>query len=119
MSTASWNQPLPQISVEELARRLAEAPDGLQLIDVREPQEVAIAAIDGFEVLPLSQFEQWSADIRQRFDPDAETLVLCHHGIRSAQMSQWLIAQGFSQVKNISGGIDAYSNRVDPSVPRY
>ncbi|PLZ34411.1 rhodanese-related sulfurtransferase, partial [Fischerella thermalis WC559] len=54
-----------------------------------------------------------------RLDPDAETLVLCHHGIRSAQMCQWLVNQGFTNVKNISGGIDAYSMLVDPSIPVY
>ncbi len=48
-----------------------------------------------------------------------ETLVLCHHGIRSAQMCQWLVDQGFTNVKNIMGGIDAYSILVDPSVPQY
>jgi rhodanese-related sulfurtransferase len=110
---------LPQISVEELAIRMAEQDPNLQLIDVREPPEIAIAHIEGFDVLPLSEFERWSSDITRRFHPDVETLVICHHGIRSAQMCQWLQAQGFTNVKNISGGIDAYSLIVDPRVPRY
>lgn len=112
-------QPIPQISVEELAVCLAERDLHPQLIDVREPPEVAIARIEGFEVLSLSEFERWSPEIMSRFDPDAETLVICHHGMRSFQMCQWLQAQGFTNVKNISGGIDAYSLLVDPSVPRY
>jgi len=45
--------------------------------------------------------------------------VLCHHGIRSGQMCQWLRSQGFTAVRNITGGIDAYSQQVDASVPRY
>ncbi len=115
----SLQQPFGQITVEELAERMADAPEDLQLVDVREPEELAIAQVDGFVNLPLSQFQQWSGDIRDRLNPDAETLVMCHHGMRSAQMCQWLINQGFTNVKNISGGIDAYSVAVDHSVPQY
>jgi rhodanese-related sulfurtransferase len=118
MTGTSFGQPLTQISVEELAQRLATDNSGLQLIDVREPQEVAISKIDGFVNLPLSEYEQWNKEISTRFDADAETLVLCHHGMRSAQMCQWLVSQGFTNVKNITGGIDAYSRLVDPLVPR-
>jgi rhodanese-related sulfurtransferase len=115
----SFSQSIPQISVEELAQRLVESPEGLQLIDVREDREVAIAHLEGFENLPLSEFAEWSDQIPTRFDPNAETLVLCHHGSRSAQMCQWLVNQGFTNVKNIAGGIDAYSLLVDPSIPQY
>lgn len=111
--------PVSEISVQDLAEYLANPPTPLQLIDVREPEETAIALIEGFEVLPLSQYEQWSSDITTRFDPHAETLVMCHHGMRSAQMCQWLLGQGFINVKNIVGGIDAYSIFVDPRIPRY
>jgi rhodanese-related sulfurtransferase len=112
--------PYSQISVEELARMLnSDAREQLQLIDVREPDEIAIAQIDGFEVLPLSQFADWADSIPVRFDPQAETVVMCHHGIRSAQMCQWLSRQGFTNLKNLAGGIDAYSTLVDPAVPRY
>ncbi len=109
---------IPEISVEELAEYLARG-DKIQLIDVREPYEVEVAYIEGFEVLPLSQFSEWTNQIKTRFNPEAETLVMCHHGIRSAQMGQWLISVGFTNVKNIAGGIDAYSYLVDPSIPRY
>jgi rhodanese-related sulfurtransferase len=108
-----------QISVEELHQRMAESPEGLQLIDVREEEEIEIARLEGFDNLPLSDFAQWSDQIKTRFDRDAETLVLCHHGVRSAQMCQWLLSQGFTNVKNIVGGIDAYSIVVDRSIPRY
>lgn len=113
-------QPIAQISVKELAQRLNNGDiEGLQLIDVRELQEVAIAHLPGFDILPLSQFDQWAAQIQTRFDPHTETLVLCHHGIRSAQMCQWLALQGFTDVKNITGGIDAYATQVDASIPQY
>ncbi|MTJ09164.1 MULTISPECIES: rhodanese-like domain-containing protein [unclassified Anabaena] len=119
MTDTSFSQPFSQISVEELAKRLASDQEKIQLIDVREPQEIAISQIDGFVNLPLSEYEQWSEQVPTRFDPHAETFVLCHHGIRSAQMCQWLVTQGFTDVKNITGGISAYSILVDPSVPQY
>jgi rhodanese-related sulfurtransferase len=111
---------MQQISVEELAIFLSSGdPSSLQLIDVREPEEVAIATVEGFRNLPLSQYADWSGHISAEFDPHTETFVMCHHGVRSAQMCQWLISQGFTNVKNIRGGIDAYSLAVDPSVPQY
>ncbi|MBW4614377.1 MAG: rhodanese-related sulfurtransferase [Desmonostoc vinosum HA7617-LM4] len=119
MTEKSFGQSFTQISVEELAQRLSSGESGIQLVDVREPQEIAIASIEGFVNLPLSEFAQWSEQIPTLLNPHSETLVLCHHGMRSAQMCQWLVAQGFTNVKNIAGGIDAYSLLVDPSVPKY
>lgn len=110
---------MESIEVEELARRLAEIDSSLQLIDVREPEEISIASLPNFTVLSLSKFGEWSETIQTKFNPDAETLVMCHHGMRSAQMCQWLMSVGFTNVKNISGGIDAYSSLVDRSIPRY
>ena len=109
-----------QITVEELGRQLAETnAEKLQLVDVREPYEIELAALPGFVAFPLSEFAEWSGEIDARLDRDTETLVLCHHGVRSAQMCHWLAAQGFTNVKNIVGGIDAYSMVVDRTVPRY
>lgn len=113
------SQPLVQISVEEFAQLHANAPEPLQLVDVREPQELALAQLAGFENLPLSEFAEWSGQIHTRLDSEKPTLVLCHHGMRSAQMCQWLMSQGFTDVKNIAGGIDAYSIGVDPTIPQY
>jgi rhodanese-related sulfurtransferase len=118
MTAQAFDQPIAHISVEELAERLA-AGDRLQLIDVREPEELAIASLSQFQNLPLSQFAQWSGQIQAHLNPTTETIVMCHHGMRSAQMCHWLINQGFTNVKNLSGGIDAYSTAVDPTVPRY
>ncbi|MEG3863449.1 rhodanese-like domain-containing protein [Microcoleus sp. herbarium12] len=109
-----------QITVEELGRYLAEtSADRVQLVDVRERYELELAALPGFAVFPLSEFAEWSDAIDDRLDRDTETLVLCHHGVRSAQMCQWLSERGFTNVKNIVGGIDAYSMVVDRAVPRY
>jgi len=119
MADQSFTQPMPEISVAQLHQRMNQPLEGLQLIDVREPDEIAIAYLKGFENLPLSEYAQWSDKILTRFQPEAETLVLCHHGVRSAQMCQWLVDLGFTNVKNITGGIDAYSLRIDPKIPRY
>jgi rhodanese-related sulfurtransferase len=108
-----------QITVQELAERLAGERQDLQLIDVRERDEVKIAAIADFTILPLSEYGEWSVDFKEKFNPHAETLVLCHHGMRSAQMCQWLVNQGFTNVKNIGGGIDAYAYAVEPSMAKY
>ena len=110
---------IPEISVTELAQLMAAENTELQLIDVREPGEIAIASIPKFTILPLSQFAEWSETIHTHFNPETETIVLCHYGMRSAQMCQWLINQGFSNVKNVSGGINAYSMMVDTSIPQY
>lgn len=109
-----------RINVATFAQRLAtEQNDGLQLVDVREPSELALAALPNFINLPLSQANQWVDQVPTRLDLHAETIVMCHHGIRSAQMCQWLVEQGFTAVSNLEGGIDAYACQIDPTVPRY
>jgi rhodanese-related sulfurtransferase len=67
----------------------------------------------------FSDFANWSETIQSRYQSDLETLVICHHGMRSDRMCQWLRNIGFSNVKNIVGGMDAYSLFVDPKVSRY
>ena len=111
--------PIPEIDVEQLAVLLAESSSVMQLIDVRERSEAAIAFIPGFDLYPLSEFEQWSEKILTELKSEATTIVICHHGMRSAQLCQWLSMRGFSQVKNVEGGIDAYSRLVDVSIRRY
>lgn len=95
---------------------MRERGEPFRLIDVREPHEYAIAHIEGAELFPLSQAQQWIGSL-----PKNETLVVfCHSGFRSQQVAQYLVRQlGFPQVANMLGGIDEWSLRVDPSVPRY
>jgi len=120
MTAANFPQPIAQISPAELASKIADIPTGdLQLVDVREPQEVEIASIPQFDNFPLSEFQRWSQEIDSKLNREVETFVLCHHGIRSATVCQWLQSQGFTKVKNVAGGIDAYSALVDPAIPRY
>ncbi|CAA3007778.1 rhodanese-like domain-containing 12, chloroplastic [Olea europaea subsp. europaea] len=90
-----------------------------QLIDVREPEEVAQASLPGFTVLPLRQFSSWGPEIMTKFDPQKDTYVLCHHGMRSLQVAKWLQTQGFKKVFNVIGGIHEYAVKADPSIPTY
>ena len=107
---------LPEISVGEAQQRLAAA-NPPRLIDVREANEFEFAQIAGAELLPLSQ---WPAIAAEKLaDPAQPLLVLCHHGVRSARAGEFLLHSGFTSVTNIAGGIDAWSEVVDPSVPRY
>ncbi|MCC0177999.1 rhodanese-related sulfurtransferase [Waterburya agarophytonicola K14] len=114
-----YSSPIPEIDVNQLAIRLAEVEESLQLIDVRERTEFAIAQIPQFNLYPLSEFEQWSEKILIDLEPETETIVICHHGMRSAQLCQWLAMRGFSNVQNVQGGIDAYSRFVDNRINRY
>jgi len=103
------------ITVEEVKAR-QEAGERFRLIDVREPSEHELCHIAGAELKPLGQIMQW---MQQFGDKDEEIVLHCHHGMRSEQASAFLARQGFTNVKNMIGGIDAWSARVDPSVPRY
>ncbi len=85
------------------------------LIDVREPWELEVAAIDGAVSIPLGQVTARVGEIPQ----DRPVAVMCHHGGRSAQAVNWLRSQGFDNVMNVTGGIDSWSRLIDPGIPRY
>ena len=107
---------VPEISVREVQEALA-APAPPRLIDVREPDEWEHCRIPGAELLPLSQWPQLA--LEKLADKDQPLLLHCHHGGRSARATAWLLGQGFTNVKNVAGGIDAWSTEIDSSVPRY
>ncbi len=102
------------ISVEELAARRAAEPS-LVLLDVREPDEVATAHIEGSLHVPMREIAARIGEL----DASAATAVLCHHGGRSERVADYLAANGFSNIVNVDGGIDAYAKKIDPSIPRY
>ncbi|XP_074292447.1 rhodanese-like/PpiC domain-containing protein 12, chloroplastic [Silene latifolia] len=112
---------LQEIQPNELHEKLQDPSFAgeVQLIDVREPEEVARASLPAFKVLPLQQFGSWGPEITTKFDPEKETFVMCHHGMRSLQVAKWLQSQGFKKVFNVTGGIHAYAVKVDPSIPTY
>jgi len=85
------------------------------LLDVREPWENSLAKLEGSVLVPLGTLPQSLS----RLDRNAEIIAYCHHGMRSADATGFLLQQGFPNVKNLVGGIDAWSIQVDGSVPRY
>ena len=105
---------VPSISVHELKQK-TDAHEPFDLIDVREPFEYEIARIDGAKLIPLGEIGD-RVDELQRGEP---IVVNCHSGQRSAQAVRLLQQQGFSNVYNLDGGIDAWSDQIDPSVPKY
>ena len=111
------NEPLsPEIDVQSV-KRLIDAGDEFLLLDCREQAEHDVARIDAATLLPMSELMVRVGEL----DPykSSHVVVHCHHGGRSLQVAQWLQHQGFSRVQNMTGGIDAWSQAVDPSVPRY
>ncbi|KAG2639182.1 hypothetical protein PVAP13_2NG617800 [Panicum virgatum] len=112
---------LQDIDPEELHTKMQDPSflEEAQLIDVREPDEVAKASLPGFKVLPLRQFGTWGPVMTDEFNPQKDTYVLCHHGMRSMQVAKWLQSQGFKKVYNVAGGIHAYAVKADSSVPTY
>ncbi|MGE0105211.1 MAG: rhodanese-like domain-containing protein [Blastocatellales bacterium] len=99
----------------ELKRRL-ENGESVRLIDVREPSEFRVARIEGAELKPLGQIMNWMQELT---DKEEELVLMCHHGMRSDRACQFLASQGFTKIRNLRGGIDAWSLQIDPGVPRY
>ena len=102
------------MSVHELKRKM-DGREPFELIDVREPFEYEIARIDGAKLIPLREIGERLDEI-QREQP---IVVHCHSGQRSAQAVRLLQQRGFNNVCNLEGGIDAWSDHIDPSVPKY
>jgi len=106
-----------EIAPAEVKRRL-DAGEKLHLIDVREPNEFALARIEGSELIPMRQVPGELQRLEGRAD-EAPLIVFCHHGVRSLNVVNWLRGQGLEACQSMAGGIDAWSLVVDPSVPRY
>jgi rhodanese-related sulfurtransferase len=103
------------ITPTELKARLDQG-EKLRVIDVREADEWAIARLPQAELIPLSQFQQLAP---AQLSPDDALVLYCHHGVRSARAQSFLKAQGYDSVLNLTGGIDAWSTQVDPTMKRY
>ena len=89
--------------------------ESVLILDVREPFEIALAPFPGATHIPMGDIPSRLTEL----DPDQETVVVCHHGVRSAQVAMYLAQMGFERVLNLAGGIDAWSEDADPSTPRY
>ncbi len=113
---------IPEITVEELAKKL-RSQDKFILLDVREAWELGQARItdDRLELAPMSVLgdrglEALPPSIRQK---DSEIYVMCHRGVRSADVTGWLASQGWTNVHSVRGGIDLYARKIDSSVGTY
>ena len=103
-----------EISAAEAAALVAAG--NARLIDVREPWEFATTRIEGSVAIPMGDVPSRA---HAELDPDERLVVLCHHGMRSMNVTAWLRNQGYEQVQSLRGGIDAWSAEVDPAVARY
>jgi rhodanese-related sulfurtransferase len=99
----------------ELKARL-DRGEKFRLIDVREADEWALGRLPQAELIPLSEFQQRAT---AELSPEESLVLYCHHGMRSGRAQGYLKAQGFADVLNLTGGIDAWSLQVDPTVKRY
>ena len=104
----------PELSPTDVKARL-DRKDGTMLLDIREYDELAMAAIDGAVHIPMGE-----VGVRMKEIPkDRDVIVICHYGGRSAMVTMQLRSRGYTRVWNMSGGIDEWSLRVDSSVPQY
>lgn len=110
---------IPQVRPSELSAWVQQQPERPVVLDVREDWEVQAASVapDAFDllVIPMSELTGRLAEVPQ----DRPIAVLCHHGNRSQRVAAWLAQQGYTDVANIAGGIEAWSDERDPTVPRY
>lgn len=105
---------MQQMTVQQLAEQI-KAGTALVIIDVREPYEFQHARIEGAVLKPLGEIYHWAREL----DKEQAYVVMCHTGARSYQAATMLERMGFTQVANLLGGIDDWTMRIDPTVPRY
>jgi len=112
--SAGLDEPISTISVRDLKQRLA-SNGSLVIVDVREPFEYEIAHIENSKLIPLAEL----AARLDELDRTEETVAVCHTGARSAHAVQLLQRAGFRQASNLKGGISAWANEIDPTMPKY
>lgn len=106
---------IQQITAQALKSKRDQASEALVLLDVREPHEHQLCLIEGSVLLPMQQVPAALNTLKL----DQATVVICHHGMRSMQVAEFLQQNGFSQLLNLQGGIDAWALAVEPSMQRY
>ncbi len=102
-----------EITAEETKKKIDAGE--VVLLDVREPWEVQAASIAGAKLIPMGELQRR----QQELDPDDHIIVMCHGGVRSLKVTNWLREQGYGKVQSMRGGIAAWSRSVDPKVPTY
>jgi rhodanese-related sulfurtransferase len=112
----------PEISIHEVNRKL-KADEKFILLDVREPAELAKARLNHPNIVltPLSELTQRQLEALPETleDRQQEIIVICHHGIRSALVTAWLLSKGWINVYSMEGGLAAYAGEIDPSIGSY
>jgi rhodanese-related sulfurtransferase len=106
-----------EITPRDVQREWA-AGTPLAVIDVREPEEFALARIEGSQLVPMGSIPAQLQRLEGLAD-EQRLMVICHHGVRSLQVVSWLRARGVENCFSVAGGIDRWSVEVDPAVPRY
>jgi rhodanese-related sulfurtransferase len=104
-----------EVAPHEL-KTMLEEKEALFLLDVREPWETKAVSFPGAHAIPMGDVPSRA---NHELDPDERIVVICHHGVRSLNVANWLRNQGFEQAQSLRGGIDAWSRDVDPAVVRY
>ena len=104
-----------EIAPEEL-KVLLDSKSDVVVVDVREPWEIEIASLANAKQIPMGDIP---ARFNQELDPEKHVVVICHHGVRSMNVTAWLRQQGFEQVQSLRGGIDRWSRQIDPTIPVY
>jgi sulfur-carrier protein adenylyltransferase/sulfurtransferase len=104
-----------EVTVQDLQHALNDPASGIRVLDVREPDEHRLARIEDVPLMPLSAVPQRYTEL----DPQATYYIFCKAGGRSMKVVQFLREHGFAQVKSVKGGITAWSNEIDPKVPKY
>jgi rhodanese-related sulfurtransferase len=97
-------------------KSLQKRAETFTLLDVREPWEFQAAHLEGSKHIPMGDIPSRA---HQELDPDAHIVVMCHHGVRSLSVANWLRQQGFEKAQSMRGGIDGWARTVDPKVPLY
>ncbi len=97
-------------------RTLQECGQNFTLLDVREPWEYQKARLEGSRHIPMGDIPSRA---HQELDPDEHIVVVCHHGIRSLMVTNWLRQQGFEKAQSMRGGLDGWARTVDPKLPLY
>jgi rhodanese-related sulfurtransferase len=106
-----------ELSPQELRSR-QEKGEKILVIDVREPEEVAVARIDDSRLMPMQSIPAQLQSLEALADENT-LAVLCHHGVRSLNVAVWLRQRGVENCFSVTGGIDRWSREIDPTVPRY
>lgn len=112
----------PEVTVHDVKRKL-DGEEVFVWLDVREPYELRSATIRDYRVAfaPVSRLAQFQVDAlpEEAQNREADIVVFCHHGVRSAQVTMWLRQQGWRNVSNMAGGIAAWAQEIDPRVGSY